>query len=79
MAEYIEREALLKGIDEFHHTAHIQSITTSVGRYAKGVTAMKYIIASVIVVVITLAICVLIFEAVWNSDLPMWLKWLILK
>lgn len=27
MAEYIEREALLKGIDEFHHTAHIQSLT----------------------------------------------------
>jgi rubrerythrin len=27
MKEYIEREALLKGIDEFHHTAHIQSLT----------------------------------------------------
>lgn len=27
MAEYIERKALLKGIDEYHHTAHIQSIT----------------------------------------------------
>ena len=27
MAEYIEQKALLKGIDEYHHTAHIQSIT----------------------------------------------------
>ena len=27
MKEYIEREALLQGIDEFHHTSHIQSLT----------------------------------------------------
>ena len=27
MAEYIEREALLKNIEDFHHTSHIQSIT----------------------------------------------------
>lgn len=27
MKEYIERDPLMKGVDEFHHTSHIQSIT----------------------------------------------------
>lgn len=29
--------------------------------------------------VVTIVICALIFRAVWNSDLPMWLKWMLLR
>lgn len=28
---------------------------------------------------VVLVICAVITETVWNSDLPMWLKWFLLK
>jgi hypothetical protein len=33
----------------------------------------------VIILLIVVAVAVCIFLAIWNSDLPMWLKWLLLR
>jgi hypothetical protein len=36
-------------------------------------------LGSLILFVVILAICAWITQSVWNSDMPMWLKWFILK
>lgn len=34
---------------------------------------------SLVLFAVALVVCAVITEAVWNSDLPMWLKWFLLK
>lgn len=34
---------------------------------------------SLIILSIVIVVAVCIFQAIWNSDLPMWLKWLLLR
>ena len=40
---------------------------------------MKEILYYLIVGAICFAICALITSAIWNSDMPMWLKWMMLR
>lgn len=40
---------------------------------------MKELLWYLIIVIVVIAICAFLTELIWNSDMPFWLKWFLLK